>query len=63
EVLSIIGTKYSSILRPQISSMNVNFYEVGKRAVDMLVDLINGDLNDKTYKFESKYVKRESTKF
>ena len=29
----------------------------------MLVDLINGDLNDKTYKFESKYVKRESTKF
>lgn len=63
EVLSIIGTKYSSIIRPQISSINLNFYEVGKRAVEMLVDLINGELKDKVYKFESIYVKRQSTKY
>ncbi len=63
EVLSIIGTKYSSILRPQISSIHVDMQEVGRRAVDMLVDLINNNLNDKVYKFESTYIKRESTKF
>ncbi len=62
EVLSIIGTKYSNIIRPQISSMNIDMQEVGRRAVDMLVDLIGDNLQDKVYKFESTYIKRESTK-
>lgn len=63
EVLSIIGTKYSSIIRPQISSMHIDMNEVGKRSVYMLVDLIENSLFEKSYKFESIYVKRESTKF
>ena len=63
EVLSIIGTKYSSIIRPQISSMQIDMQEVGKRAVFMLIDLINDCLYDKEYKFESIYIKRNSTRF
>ena len=30
EVLSIIGTKYSSIIRPQITNLHIDFNEVGK---------------------------------
>ncbi len=63
EVLSIIGTKYSSILRPQISNLHINFQEVGKRAMYMLIDLINGTLIEKEYKFESEYIKKDSTFF
>ncbi len=63
EVLSIIGTKYSWILRPQISAMHIDMQEVGRRAVYMLIDLINDQLYEKRYKFESQYVKRDSTKY
>lgn len=61
EVLSIIGTRYSRILRPSISSMNVDFTEVGRRSVVMLNDLIHGSLNEKVTKFTVKIAKREST--
>ena len=63
EVLSIIGTKYSNIIRPQISNLNINFQDVGKRAMYMLVDLINDNLVTKEFKFESQYIKKDSTRF
>jgi len=63
EVLSIIGTKYSNIIRPQISNMFIDNQEVGRRAMYMLIDLINNQLFEKQYKFESVYVKKDSTKF
>ena len=63
EVLSIIGTKYSSIIRPTITNLYIDMQEVGKRAMYMLVDLINNQLVDKFYKFESHYVKKDSTRF
>ena len=63
EVLSIIGTKYSHIIRPQISNMYIDNNEVGKRAMYMLIDLINGELINKQYKFESVYNKKSSTRF
>ena len=63
EVLSIIGTKYSSIIRPSISNLHIDFQDVGKRAMYMLIDLINGNLIEKEYKFESVYIKKNSTKF
>lgn len=63
EVLSIIGTKYSSIIRPQISAMHIDMQEVGKRAVYMLIDLIENRLFEKQYKFESQYLHRDSTKY
>lgn len=63
EILSIIGTKYSQILRPQISSMYIDMQDVGRRATYMLIDLINNKLYQKEYKFESTYIKRETTRF
>lgn len=63
EVLSIIGTKYSSIIRPTISNLHIDFQEVGKRAMYMLIDLINDNLVEKEYKFESVYIKKGSTRF
>ncbi|MCQ2796469.1 MAG: LacI family transcriptional regulator [Bacilli bacterium] len=61
EVLSIIGTKYAHMMAPQISSMHIDLIEVGKKAMDMLDLLIKDNLKDKAYKFESEYIKRETT--
>lgn len=61
EVISMIGTKYANIVRPTLSTMNIDMQEVGKRAMYMLIDLSNNELNNKTYRFESTYVKRQST--
>ncbi len=62
EVVSLIGTKYANITRPTLSTFNINMQEVGKRAMYMLIDLGKNELTQKTYKFESTYVKRQSTK-
>lgn len=63
EVLSLIGTKYSHIIRPTISNLYIDMYEVGKRAMNMLIDLINNNLNEKIYKFNSTYLKKDTTKY
>ncbi len=62
EVVSFIGTKYANIIRPSVSSMNIDMQEVGRRAMYMLIDLAKQDLNEKSYNFECKFVKRNSTK-
>ena len=62
EVISLIGTKYANITRPTLSSMHIDMQEVGKRAMYMLIDLAHGELTKKTYKFESEYTKRQTTK-
>lgn len=62
EVMSLIGTKYAAILRPTITSMNIDMNEIGKRAMYMLIDLATDNLKSKRYKFESTYAKRDSTK-
>lgn len=62
EVLSIIGTKYANIIRPSISSLNIDMQEVGRRAMYMLDDLSEHNLEEKSYKFEPTYVHRGSTK-
>lgn len=63
EVLSLIGTKYANIVRPTLSSMNIDLQEVGKRSMYMLIDLMNHELFEKSYKVQSVYVKRDSTKY
>lgn len=62
EVLSIIGTKYANITRPTLSTLNINMQDVGRRAMYMLVDLTKNQLEKKTYRMESAYKKRQSTK-
>jgi len=62
EVVSLIGTKYANITRPTLSTMSIDMQEVGKRAMYMLIDLSSNVLEQKTYKFESVFVPRQSTK-
>ena len=62
EILSLIGTKYAKITRPTLSSMNIDMQDVGRRAMYMLIDLNKGELTTKTYRVESQYKKRNSTK-
>lgn len=61
EVLSLVGTKYAAIVRPSLSSMQIDMSEVGKRSMYMLIDLINRDLIEKSYKFDAHLVARNST--
>ena len=62
EILSLIGTKYAKFTRPTISSMNVDMQDIGRRAMYMLIDLSKNELSKKTYRVESHYKKRGSTK-
>ena len=62
EVLSLIGTKYANIIRPTLSSFYIDMQDVGKRSMHMLIDLMKNELEKKTYKIESVYMKRGSTK-
>ena len=62
EVLSLIGTKYANITRPTLSTFDINMQDVGKRSMYMLMDLMKGELEKKTYRIESVYRKRGSTK-
>ena len=63
EVLSIIGTKYVSIIRPQLSSLHLDLKEVGSKAVTMLSGLFTDEQKEKNLEFESTFVKRASTLF
>ncbi|MDO5330296.1 MAG: LacI family DNA-binding transcriptional regulator [Bacillota bacterium] len=62
EVVSLVGTKYSYIFRPQMTAFHINMSDVGKRAMYMLVDLIGQNLVDKLNHFDAELVYRGSTK-
>jgi LacI family transcriptional regulator len=62
EVFSIIGTKYVSIIRPQLSSLHIDLKEVGSKAVTMLSSLMNDIPVEKVVLFQSTFAKRQSTK-
>lgn len=61
EIVSLVGTKYANILRPSITALHINMQEVGQRSMYMLIDLINNDLVDKSYRFEPLVNERSST--
>lgn len=61
EIVSLVGTKYANILRPTLTSLDIDMTEVGKRSMYMLIDLINGNLNEKNYRFEARLTLRNST--
>lgn len=63
EILSIIGTKYANILRPTLSSMFIDMQLVGRKAMQMLSDLMDDKLIQKHHKIESTFVKRDTTMF
>lgn len=62
EVIGVLGTKYSLIARPTISSIDLDLYEVGSIAMRMLTKMLQGTLNNKRFDFACRYVKRDSTK-
>lgn len=64
EVLAEIGSKYSYIARPQISSFSIDMFKVGSIAVRMLTKLLQTDDKNtqKTFKIRAKYNQRETTK-
>lgn len=61
ETFSLVGTKYAYILRPTISAFHIDFQEVGKRAMYMLIDLMNKELVDRNCFFDAKIYEAEST--
>ena len=62
EVLSLIGTKYAKILRPTVTCMTIDMTDVGRRSMYMLIDLMKKELEQKRYRVEAVYEKRDSTK-
>ncbi len=62
EVLSVIGTKYSLVSRPTISSCELDMYEVGSIAMRMITKLLKEELKEKTYNFDAVFNSRASTK-
>lgn len=65
QVLSEIGSKYSYIARPQISSFSMDMFKVGSIAVRMLTKLLNKDEKgtaQKTFRIRATFNKRSTTK-
>lgn len=63
QVLAEIGSKYSYILRPQISSFSIDMFKVGSIAVRMLTKLLddNATAKEKTFRIRANYHKRDTT--
>ena len=61
EVLSLVGTKYARITRPALTCFNIDLNEVGKRAMWMLTDLLNGDLVEHSARFDAILSRGDST--
>lgn len=62
QIMSVIGTKYSTIMRPQLSSINIDMYEVGSIAMRMLTKFLDNSLKQKNFVFKSEIVHRASTR-
>ena len=62
EVVSVIGTKYSIVSRPTISSCELDMYEVGSIAMRMVTKLLKDELKNKYYHFDARYNSRSSTR-
>lgn len=66
EILAEIGSKYSYIVRPEISSFSMDMFKVGSIAVRMLTKLLgqDGEKSEptKTFKIRATYNKRATTK-
>lgn len=63
QVLAEIGSKYSYIIRPQVSSFSIDMFKVGSIAVRMLTKLLNEPegIKQKTFKIRATFNKRETT--
>lgn len=62
QIMSVIGTKYSTIMRPQLSAIHIDMYEVGSIAMRMLTKLFDNSLKQKNFVFKAEVVNRSSTR-
>ena len=64
QVLAEVGSKYSYIFRPEISSFSVDMFKVGSMAMRMLTKLLNPNEapSEKSIKIKALYNKRQTTK-
>lgn len=61
EFMAVIGTKYSELSRPKLSSFNINMRDFGKKGMDVLAKMIANKNQVLTEKMTFEFVKREST--
>ena len=59
--MAMIGTKYSELSRPKLSSFSIDMKELGKTGMTILAELINNNDGIVTKKLLFNYVKRGST--
>lgn len=62
EVLSLVGTRYANQMRPKISSMILDMEKVGTKALELLVNILEGQTYIPRQKVVAPYVKKETTK-
>lgn len=62
EVLSLIGTRYALQHRPKISSMILDMEGVGSKALELVVDIMNGQTFIPRQKVVASFVALDSTK-
>ncbi len=62
QIVALIGTKYSKIMRPQLSSIYIDMYEVGSIAMRMLTKLLTGVLKQKNFVFNAVIEHRMTTR-
>ncbi|MFA6739417.1 MAG: LacI family DNA-binding transcriptional regulator [Bacilli bacterium] len=62
ETVAIVGTKHARMARPQVSTFEVDWYEVGSITMRMLTKMLQGTLSNKSYNFATTYVRRKSSK-
>ena len=62
EIVSIVGTKYSYIVRPQISSLDIDMIEIGSIAMRLLTKMLKEEgLSTNVYRKKSTYTSRGTT--
>lgn len=62
QIMSIIGTKYSHIMRPKLSAIYIDMYEVGSIAMRMLTKMFEGTLKQKNFVFNAEVLHQASTR-
>lgn len=62
EVLSLIGTRYAEQMRPMLSSMILDMEDVGTKALELLVEILEGKTFIPRQKVVANFVKLDTTK-
>jgi len=62
QVISLIGTRYAEQGRPKLSSMILDMEEVGNKALEMLIEILEGKTHLPRQKVVAEYIKLDTTR-